>query len=175
MKQILMSIRPQWVAKILNGDKSIEVRKGTTLYEVINKLIKEQGKAPPCLIYCTKAKPYLFAPNGLNEHFWTQRHTNATDTLNGKVVAMFEASAEVIKSNRFSSRFTKTMSAFELEKRSCLTQMQIADYLVDDDNSPVLGTAIHIHSLKTFDKPKELKDFGQKRAPQSWCYVEVDE
>ena len=30
----------------------------------------------------------------------------------------------------------------------------------------------HISDLKIYDTPKELSDFGLKRPPQSWCYVE---
>lgn len=30
----------------------------------------------------------------------------------------------------------------------------------------------HISDVKIYDKPRELRDFGKARAPQSWCYVE---
>ena len=223
MRCILLPIHPEWCAKILNGDKSIEVRRGATLHKAINKLIKNQGKAP-CLIYCTKSrKGEIIARKGEDlskQLLYLSPFTKSLEkypnliSLNGKVVAEFEASAEVIESNQFSIRFTKTLNAFELEKCSCLTQTKIADYLVDNDGSPVLGTAIHIHGLKTFDKPKELKEFYQSfrckkhewkfadnnvevdsrykalrqpirggyeytypltKAPQSWCYAEVEE
>lgn len=29
----------------------------------------------------------------------------------------------------------------------------------------------HISDLVIYDEPRELSDFGLKRAPQSWCYV----
>jgi predicted transcriptional regulator len=32
---------------------------------------------------------------------------------------------------------------------------------------------MRISALKVYDKPKELSEFGVKRPPQSWCYVEV--
>lgn len=210
MKYILLSIRPEWCCKLMNGDKKTEVRRGTAIYNAISRLIKEQGKVP-CLIYCTKGKPYLwkFWFDGDDECGYCYETSLAKDEyspkvgeiLNGKVVAEFEASAEIIESNQFSIRFTKTLNAFELEERSCLTQKQIGDYLVDDDNSPILGTAVHIHDLKAFDKPKELKEFRHpckrpeigdcetcfrrglrglgchlgtsiEKAPQSWCYAE---
>ena len=45
MKAILISIRPQWVCKIVDDKtKKDEVRKGTALYKAINKLIEEQAK-----------------------------------------------------------------------------------------------------------------------------------
>lgn len=205
MKYILLSIHSGWCCEILNGKKKIEVRKGTTLYNAINRLIKEQGKAP-CLMYCTKGEPFLREyPFCLTERLY-QLTDDSFNALNGKVVAEFEASAEVIESNQFSIRFTKTLNAFELEERSCLTQTKIANYLVDNDGSPILGTAIHIKekTLKIFDKPKKLWEFDSPngfipcekcllyksflkgkckgehcnslyKAPQSWCYCEVNE
>ena len=55
MKAILISTRPEWVIKIITGIKKDEIRKGSSLYKAINKLIEEQGVAP-MLIYCTKGK-----------------------------------------------------------------------------------------------------------------------
>lgn len=53
MKSILISIQPQWVEKILNGEKTIEIRKTKPNIKHI-KL--------PCkvYIYCSKGKPYLY-------------------------------------------------------------------------------------------------------------------
>ena len=49
MKKILISIKPKWVAKILNGEKTIEVRKTAPKCEL------------PCevYIYCSKGKETL--------------------------------------------------------------------------------------------------------------------
>ena len=49
MNSIMISIKPEWVAKILNGDKTIEIRKTMPKCEL------------PCkaYIYCTKEKSYL--------------------------------------------------------------------------------------------------------------------
>lgn len=49
MKAILMSIQPKWCEKIVNGEKTIEVRKTRPKLE------------PPfkCYIYCTKGKEVL--------------------------------------------------------------------------------------------------------------------
>lgn len=30
----------------------------------------------------------------------------------------------------------------------------------------------HISDLKIYDEPKELSEFGLKRPPRGWCYVE---
>lgn len=76
MKAIMLSIRPKWVAKILNGDKTIEIRK---------KFPKDyRGWV---YIYCTKSRPNLY------RHFtgkYIHLATEYTSCLNnGKVVAMF--------------------------------------------------------------------------------------
>ena len=76
MKAILISIQPRWVAKILNGEKTLEIRK----------------TMPKCdlpidvYIYCTKDKPYIgIIPNG---YFITDNlnRVSLLETLNGKVI-----------------------------------------------------------------------------------------
>ena len=49
MKAVMISIRPEWCAKIANGQKTIEVRKTSP------------NLKPPfkCYIYCTSRRPYL--------------------------------------------------------------------------------------------------------------------
>ena len=59
MKAILISDHAKWCALMMNGDKTIEVRKGTALYKAIQKLIDEYGFAD-IYVYCTKGKPYFF-------------------------------------------------------------------------------------------------------------------
>lgn len=49
MKAVLISIRPKWCEKIVNGEKTIEVRKSRPKLETPFK----------CYIYCTKAKEHL--------------------------------------------------------------------------------------------------------------------
>jgi len=93
--------------------------------------------------------------------------------MNGKVVAVFETTAEEIGYNYrydFESFYTDKLDTDELLKASCLTKEEMCRYLDTE-----MGTAIHIHNLKIFDKPKELKDFGVERSPQSWQFIEVDE
>ena len=86
-KAILMSIQPQWVKKILNGEKTIEVRK---------KFPKDY--VGWVYIYCTKGKDYLYEiededTNGfsykLHKECNVEEWEAATETLNGKVVARF--------------------------------------------------------------------------------------
>jgi predicted transcriptional regulator len=182
MKAVLMSIKPKYVAKILNGEKTIEVRKKfTTSY---------RGWV---YIYCTKDKQGIFKERHncytlLNQNKWIQSE------MNGKVVARFYCdNVEEIKNHILHDFMeTKSLSCVELKKQSCLDLEDLYKYLDIDD-----GYAIHISKLEIFDEPKELSEFypyckDEKceyrnnhcsicyrppltKAPQSWRYIEVDE
>ena len=189
MVAILISTRPQWCEKTINGLKITEIRKGTALFKAINKLIKEQGVAP-MLIYCTKGKPTL---KGLIAKSWYGLGGYFDyEKLNGKVVARFNATAEEIKwdyeSPALSKYVTRDLDEWELCNKSCLTGKEMVEYLEKENK----GTAIHIHDLRVFDKPREISEFEHqvlyeniytnekrylreplRKAPQSWCYVEV--
>ena len=166
MKAILMSIRPEWVAKILNGEKTIEVRK----------------TAPKCelpidvYIYCTKNE---MRPIYLPWEFPIREEKGAivTDCVfkkgNGKVVAKFTLRKvdTVYRPDPASLDYTaKDMDARKLFEHSCLSEVELGRYLCYK-----YGYAWHISDLEIFDEPKELSDFGLKKAPQSWCYVEAKE
>ena len=193
MKQIiLMSIRPEWVVKILNGEKTIEVRKvpikdGTKVYA-----------------YCTKAKPELCYPFAKAksismEDGWEKRLRDEY-LMNGKVVCEFIVDkCEKIENKSIgfmphtSDFWTATMNQQELLKSSCLTRDEMAIYIFSNFKS--IGYAWHISQLKVYDKPKELGEFKHSwimkvpcesddddydkkmftkltHAPQSYCYVE---
>ena len=187
MIYILLPIHPKWCFKILIDDKGIEVRSGTTLYKVINRLIKEQGKAP-CLVYCTKGDDVLlmaedydygsmtyYAPKPeliekptrkaskeeteLYRYYSDKRFKDTEHEwkLNGKVIAEFEASAENIFFVDGCFYETDTLSANTLLARSCLGSKSLHRYLGGKN-----GTAILIDKLKTFDKPKELREFEKQ-------------
>ena len=179
MKHILLPIHSQWVRLFLNGIKEIEVRSGTKLYKAINRLIDEQGCAP-CLMYVTKAEPYLRRyPFSLDEAFY-QLTDDSFNALNGRVVAKFNARAERIMFGTTMSNdlgyFCDYTSSDELMKKSCLAKEDMRNDLKVENNG-VCGTAIKVEkgSLKIFDKPKKLTDYGVKRSPQSYMFIEVEE
>lgn len=156
MKSILISIKPEWVAKILNGDKTIEIRKTMPKTEL------------PCkvYIYCTKNKnrPLAF-------HETTQRyHTfpiNVSNKLNGKVVAEFTLNKiDTIEiCDPFVFRNNEQEDWWWFKSNACLDCEQIMSYIgygSDHDgwgNEYDKGYAWHIDNLKIYDKPKELSDF----------------
>lgn len=172
MRKILISIRPQWVVKILNGEKTLEIRKTAPKCEL------------PCevYIYCTKGSSYLYE---LFNHRYSLSKVEPPNSLNGKVVAKFTLN----KVDEIENDGLWETDKYFLE-RTCLSFGKLACYL-----SSKTGYAWHIDNLVPFDRPKELREFefpnpsgiryigqraikglpSEKRAPQSWCYCEVDE
>lgn len=200
MRAILISIRPQWVEKILNGEKTVEIRK-----------TKPNIKLPcKVYIYCTKAKPTLqyfynwrnYKP--ISEYStWAAGSTiNAGEYGNGKIVAEF-----TLKNiSYWQSYWTpEVMHICDISEKSCVSTEVLVQYCGDG-----IIYAWHVEDLKIYDKPKELSEFSHyipnnkcpkkecgidcedcmsydgehetclalyyshwqiKRPPQSWCYV----
>lgn len=186
-KSILMSIQPKWVAKILNGEKTIEVRK---------KFPKDY--VGWVYIYCTKGrKSYLYGDKsvyeGKKETFWCQiiEGNGIVPLLNGKVVARFWCDkVETIEYCGMCYMVGDISNTNRVANQSCLDFADMKRYLGNKN-----GYAIHISKLEVFDKAKELKDFKHwvetwvysgmdcppyvddelvplYKAPQSWCYIE---
>ena len=170
MIAILMSDRPEWVAKILNGEKPIEIRK----------------TAPKCelpidvYIHCT-------APNSKGGVIGRFDSEGNHICYNRKVVAKFTLrKVEDL-------RGINSSDGFSILERACLDYDEYLDYLYKGREG---AYAWYISDLVIFDKPMELSEFRYKkvtrkwdknyhnrivkkeiipvkRAPQSWQYVEV--
>lgn len=202
MKNILISIRPQWVEKILNGEKTIEIRKTMPKQEL------------PCkvYIYCT-ATTHTFAKEllydcigcmGNMKRFLLLNKTNSNminfsnlPLLNGKIVAeftlneikeyefelwdddTFESIGEVYYDEETGEREVDILETdWEIEdakciKESCLNIHQLREYLGKGISSCY---AWQIDNLKIYETPKKLSEFicrkPLKYPPQNWCYVE---
>lgn len=168
-KAILISIKPKWVAKILNGEKTIEIRKS----------IPKCNLPIDVYIYCTKDKKYADL-------------INRGGFLTGMVVAKFALNKT--KEIRFDNK--------EIQKQASLTEEELFDYLFIDEpyhEDMHKGYAWFIDNLEIFDKPKEIGEFkyykkfsemdymlpiprketcerlvALTRAPESFCYIEID-
>ena len=188
MKAILISIKPKYLAKILNGEKTIEIRK----------------TMPKCdlpidvYIYCTKEKEKCcfvdYRPCG-NSGYLTTKLDCMGEELNSKVVAKFTLNkVEEISLNRehfVNDQYsTDDLDWQELIEKSCLSYKALDNYLQCEN-----GYAWHIDDLVIFDRPKELSEFSVRcpkadvkfngvkgkmlaykpltKAPQNFCYVEV--
>lgn len=188
MKAVLISIRPKWCEKIVNGEKTIEVRKTRPKLETPFK----------CYIYCTKdaKKQFWTGP----KYSYTDDHShNAFDKCgNGKVIGEFVCDW-IYQYSSADHLYGVDISHEDMARQSCLTRKQIEAYELK--NAPEEGYSYigvfgwHISGLKVYDKPRELSRFVKpydakecpkptviecgdctkcylKRAPQSWCYVE---
>ena len=176
MKKILISIRPQWTAKILNGEKTIEVRKTAPKCEL------------PCevYIYCTNGREVIKSVDG------NYKKIKSYTIKKGCVCAKFTLNKVGNFNKKFFGTYEEpfTRNQKELLEKSCLTEKELDDYLKGKN-----GYAWHIDDLVIFDKPKGLEEFefpnpsgiryigqraikglpSKKRPPQSWCYCEVEE
>ena len=192
MRSILLSIKPKWAAKILNGEKTIEIRK----------------TYPKCdlpidvYIYCTKDNK-IFLRDYRDKKKWAvywrfvamEKDPSIVGEeppiLNGKVVAKFTLKKiEEIKIHHLCF----IVNEKEITEKSCLTKEELNEYLNVIKLNPktkelYCGYAWHIDNLQIFDKPKSLTwirgtkqgiDFvGKpyykflKRPPQSYCYIEL--
>ena len=157
---VLISIRPEWVEKILSGTKTLEIRKTQP----------NIGTPVKCYIYCTY--------NG-------GRLANLEESMNGQVVAEFECDritwiTHIGFSGVPGTRLTAMQDRYTIDDSfdfsgSCLSARQIDQYLDGDD-----GYAWNISNLKIYEKPKKLSEYstcyGRRHpiacAPQSWRYVE---
>ena len=173
-KAVLISIRPEWVKKILAGEKTLEVRKNRP----------NMGTPFKCYIYCTNS--------GVAMGMWGKHGKVVGEFVCDKITWLTHVGffgSPGIRLAAMKDRYTID-DPFDFSK-SCLTTPQIEKYLDRDD-----GYAWHISNLKIYDKPMELKKFWRpfeicigkvcdeygcayceygghiKRPPQSWCYVE---
>lgn len=154
MKSILISIKPKYVAEILNHRKTIEIRK----------------TAPKCdlpidvYIYCTKGAGLQ---QYVDEYFTDE---GSLSLKNEKVVAKFRL--EKIDEVHVDEHMLKDRAWDYVLSNSCLNREELRAYA--GGSHPYYGVvfAWHISDLRIFDKPKPLSEFGLKHAVQSWCYVE---
>lgn len=166
---VLISIRPKWCEKIVNGKKTIEVRKTRPKLE-------------------TPFKVYIYCTRDAKKQFWTgprysyvdDHSHNAFDKCgSGKVIGEFLCN-QIIEDHTFGHDE-------KFYKAACMSACDAAAYAVQ---SPMYGW--RISNLKIYDSPRELTSFVKPlvlekvqpytwyvnkeryltRAPQSWCYVE---
>ena len=174
-KAVMLSIRPKWVEKIANGEKTIEVRKTKPKLDTPFK----------CYIYCTL--------QGYNEFFRVDLGRDVAKWNRGKWA---DRKGNVIGEficDRIYELAPLNHAPDDVEKQACLTREEIVNYLKGT------GYGWHISDLRIYDAPRELSEFQRatdpcdschaeytwectdckklggdiKRPPQSWCYVEA--
>lgn len=156
-RAVMISIRPEWVKKILAGQKTIEVRKTCP-----------NLKGPfKCYIYCTLGGIKKMPRDYLEEKF-----------VRGTVVGEFVC--DIVMPISVECSDPAALGAGIEVPGTCLTDRQILEYLGNGKQ----GFGWHISDLRIYDMPKSISSFTciregidgmgwwpMYRAPQSWGYV----
>ena len=182
MTAVLISVKPKWCEKILNGDKTIEIRKSKPKIETPFK----------CYIYCTKERTRgelvkvksesLSILFGKDTCIGTNNAENEDIRLKGKIIGEFICD-DIKWANALNLWIDE--DAKNTLKGSCLTKEDMYKYLNVKSGTSRYDKKYefyrwHISELKIYDTPKELNEFiverypclaKLKRPPQSWCYV----
>ena len=146
-KAVLISIRPEWCERIINGQKTIEVRKTRPKLETTFK----------CYIYCTKNAKMQFWTGPRYSYVDDHSH-NAFDRCgNGKVIGEFLCD-QIIEDRTYGHNE-------EFYRAACVSAYDAAAYAMQ---SPMYGW--HISDLKIYDQPKELNEFWFP--PELYCEKE---
>lgn len=201
-KSIMISIQPQWVEKILNGEKTIEIRKTMPKCSL------------PCkvYIYCTQGKRKLVEVLRKGEIKWfgkdendryeentfiTIPHYNYGDkrhNMLGKVVAEFTLNKVTKHDKNFIDCEDNICYNFKVcdvknagFETDCLSLIDFDNFVEDYGKGKPLY-AWHIDNLKIYDKPKELSEFrkdldcddypcnkGGKNSDCKYCYYDISE
>ena len=192
-KAILISIKPKWVAKILNGEKTIEIRK-----------TKPNVDLPvDVYIYCTKDKDILCLIDNVWNTLKVIKGRKLTSEFFGKVLAKFTLN----KVEKITPEMWSPIKEKEVLNSACLNEFELLDYISKNNGEPDNPFyAWHISNLVIFDKPKELSEFRKysgvphgyvdeiikytrkitnnpniplddqlTKAPQSWQFIETGE
>ena len=178
-KAVLISIRPKWVEKIANGEKTIEVRKTRPKLDTPFK----------CYIYCTRDKHLAFMQNQTGTNLIACMDVDAAIPVggaigNGKVIGELTC-------DRIYELAPLNHAPDDVEQQSCLTREEIVNYLKGTGYGwHISDLVIYVtpHDLGEFERPHECNECDEKwasecntcyeknkikRPPQSWCYVEA--
>lgn len=180
MKAIMISIKSEWVEKILNGEKTIEIRKTMPKCDLPIK----------CYIYCTKQKTNrrknLFVNEKtarekygitsywssddeieiINENMVYLADEFKTHKANGKVVAEFTLN-KITKHKKdyidVDGAICYNFKTYEVKACGFDTDLKSLvdfDWFVTDYGGGKPLYAWHINNLKIYDKPKDLMQFS---------------
>ena len=161
-KAVLISIRPKWVEKIANGEKTIEVRKTRPKLQTPFK----------CYIYCTQ-------PKYPHEDFILTDYPKPQFYGGGKVIGEFtcDRCCGIVRVgfdgvNERPQYFTcldgwRYVPADDLLTAAQLTREDLEAYLAGG-----AGYGWHIADLLIYDQPRELSEFQRATDPCDSCHAE---
>jgi predicted transcriptional regulator len=156
-KSILISVRPEYAVNILNGKKTLELRKSVP-----------KDFVGWVYMYVTKGKPELFNNKLIGDGYVIlekklgnlKYRLDFDNPLNAKVVARWwhdeftQIRLDILRG--LNDGYTLVGSG--KEKDLCLSFKEIFDYLKPKKR----GYAWHIKKLEIFDKPLELSEFYRR-------------
>lgn len=153
-KAVMISIRPEWTAKILDGKKTLELRKNRPVLRTPFK----------CYIYCT---------------LYGLKHPIGK-VYGGRVVGEFIC--DEIKRISIPDNPTQNDLDMPIYENSCLSYEQIRDYCKGRDgffwhisNLRIYDSPKEIGYFVGIRRGKDgLELKALESAPQSWCYVLKD-
>lgn len=151
-KAVLMSIRPEWCKKILDGEKTVEVRRTCPVH----------GTPFKVYIYCTLAGSDSLFMDVLNRDV-TAWNRGGWPEKKGRVIGEFTCDKidKLVHVGTMMDINILTLdgwykSAGELLQAACLTEAAAKKYLQGRN-----GCGWHISDLKVYDNPKPLSDFSK--------------
>lgn len=153
-KAVLISIHPEWCEKIINGQKTVEIRKTRPKIETPFK----------CYIYCTKPKSYSSDVSLYTDELYRlpsgeikfgssielsifPNQWNKDNFLNGKVIGEFVCD-KIIKAE--CGEYVKIPT-----NEIAMEAYDLLDYA---DDKTIYGW--HISDLVIYDKPKDIRRFA---------------
>lgn len=142
-RDMIMSLHPKWCSLILSGRKTREVRKRAPLQRTPFKVY----------LYCTK-------PNTDDPWELLEIHNHDNGKIyrgNGKIVG----EATCVSITEYSRPFGNNVYG------TCLSAKELDEYAGPNDKLSYMALEDPI----TYEKPKELSEFGLKHPPMSWQYV----
>lgn len=157
MKAVLLSIRPEWCKKILDGEKTVEVRRTCPVH----------GTPFKVYIYCTLAGSDSLFMDALNRDVaaWNR---GGWPEKRGRVIGEFTCKkitglTHVGETGNWEPASLYVMApgsyykqADELLEAACMSKETAEKYLKGRD-----GCGWHISDLKVYDNPKPLSDFSK--------------
>ena len=150
MRAVLLSIKPKWCELIIQGKKTIEIRKTKPKIDLPFK----------CYIYCTQGSTKDLSTIG--QDIYEKRM---------QVIGEFVCD-EIIPINVFENGSIQNYICYSME-RSCVPYDDIANYI----GNGCCGYGWHISDLVIYDEPKELSEFfyACKQPSGTDCSVCVDQ
>ena len=174
MKAVLMSIRPKWAQKIDRGEKTVEIRKSFPIkLETPFKVY----------LYCTRGKDRLIevVKDGADIYgetyhgkpfFITLPEGGYGDRVRRQTVfGEFVCDGVELLQIRYTPFKPERLKRYAtpITGEACLSVDDLERY---GKGAELYGWHISEYRFYKFAERKRLEDFGLKRPPQSWCYVE---